>query len=102
MAVFLLIPDLRRLVDIFVRNRAVPSADLNPIRFERRKLRIAQAVCWVAVVGFRPRERHLSARGRDISGRTRIRSGRRIMDCTRSSLEDRLTGERSLSISRTT
>jgi hypothetical protein len=52
MAVFLLIPDLRRLADIFVWNRAVPSADIHPIRFERRKQRIAQTVCWIAVVGF--------------------------------------------------
>jgi hypothetical protein len=52
MAAFLLVPDLRRLFDVFVRNRAAAPADLNPIRFERRWLRIGSVVCWVLLVGF--------------------------------------------------
>lgn len=52
MAVFLLAPDLRRLSDVLVRNRAAAPADLNPIRFERRWMRIAQMACWVLVVGY--------------------------------------------------
>ncbi len=52
MAVFLVAPDLRRLFDVLVRNRAVGPADLNPIRFHRRWLRIGAWVCWVLVVGF--------------------------------------------------
>jgi uncharacterized membrane protein YphA (DoxX/SURF4 family) len=52
MALFLLVPDLRRLFDVFVRNRAAAPADLNPIRFERRWLRIGSVVCWVLLVGY--------------------------------------------------
>jgi hypothetical protein len=52
MAVFLLVPDLRRLCDVFIRNRAAAPADLNPITFQRRWMRIGMVVCWVAVVGF--------------------------------------------------
>jgi hypothetical protein len=52
MAAFLLIPDLRRLFDVLVRNRASAPADLNPIVFERRWLRVAMAVCWVGLVGY--------------------------------------------------
>jgi hypothetical protein len=51
MAAFLLLPDLGRLWNVLVRNLAVEPADLNPIRFERRWLRIGQVVCWVVVVG---------------------------------------------------
>lgn len=52
MALFLLAPDLRRLFDVFIRNRAAAPADLNPIAFQRRWLRGGMVVCWVAVVGF--------------------------------------------------
>jgi hypothetical protein len=52
MAVYLLVPDMRRLFDVFVRNRAAAPADLNPITFQRRWMRIGMVVCWVAVVGF--------------------------------------------------
>jgi hypothetical protein len=52
MAVFLLAPDLRRLFDVLVRNRATGPADLNPIVFRRRWMRVAAMVCWVAVVGY--------------------------------------------------
>jgi uncharacterized membrane protein YphA (DoxX/SURF4 family) len=52
MAVFLLAPDLRRLFDVLVRNRAVAPADLNPLRFERRWMRIGSLVCWAGLVGF--------------------------------------------------
>jgi hypothetical protein len=51
MAVFLLAPDLRRLFDVLVRNRAAGPADLNPIVFDRRWMRIGAVVCWVLVVG---------------------------------------------------
>jgi hypothetical protein len=51
MALFLLAPDARRLFDVLVRNRAAAPADLNPIRFERRWLRIASVACWIAFVG---------------------------------------------------
>jgi hypothetical protein len=51
MALFLVIPDARRLFEVLVRNRAAAPADLNPVRFERRWLRIASVVCWVVVVG---------------------------------------------------
>ena len=88
MAVFLLIPDLRRLFDIFVRNRAVPCADLNPIRFERRKLRIAQRSAGSWWSDFTSRTT-VSVHGRDISGRTRNQYDRRTTGCTRSSRADR-------------
>jgi hypothetical protein len=52
MAVFLLVPDLRRLFDVFVRNRAAAPADLNPIHFSRRWMRIGSVVCWVLLVGY--------------------------------------------------
>jgi uncharacterized membrane protein YphA (DoxX/SURF4 family) len=52
MAVFLLTPDLRRLFDVLVRNRAAEPADLNPVVFRRRWMRIAAMVCWIGVVGY--------------------------------------------------
>jgi uncharacterized membrane protein YphA (DoxX/SURF4 family) len=52
MAVFLLAPDLRRLFDVLVRNRASEPADLNPLVFTRRWMRMAAVVCWVGVVGY--------------------------------------------------
>ncbi len=52
MAAFLLIPDMRRMVDVLVRNRAAQPADLNPVRFQRRWLRIASVICWVGLVGY--------------------------------------------------
>jgi hypothetical protein len=52
MAAFLLAGDCRRLVNVLVLNRPAPPADLNPIRFDRRWLRIASVVCWVGLVGY--------------------------------------------------
>lgn len=52
MAAFLLAPDLRRLFDVLVRNRAAQPGDLNPIVFTRRWMRIAAIVCWIGVVGY--------------------------------------------------
>jgi len=52
MAVFLLVPDLRRLSDVLVRNRAAAPADLNAIHFKRRWMRIGAVVWWTLVVGY--------------------------------------------------
>jgi len=51
MAVFLAAPDLRRLADVLVFNRASAPVDLSAPRFERRWLRIAAAVFGVLLVG---------------------------------------------------
>jgi hypothetical protein len=51
MAVFLAMPDLRRLADVLIFNRAVGRADLTLPRFERRKMRIAAMVFCVLLVG---------------------------------------------------
>ncbi len=52
MALFLLAPDLRRLADVLVFNRAAPQSDLTAPRFERRWQRNAAAVFWVLFVGY--------------------------------------------------
>jgi hypothetical protein len=52
MAFFLLAPDLRRLANALVLNRAAPPADLTP-RFERRWLRVAVMVFWMLFVGYK-------------------------------------------------
>lgn len=52
MAVYVAAPDLRRLIDIFVLNRAAAPADLAQPRFERRWLRIVVTVVWIALVGW--------------------------------------------------
>ena len=52
MAVFLLLPDLRRLVNFLVLNRAAGPVDLSPPRFEHRRLRIASVVFQVLFVGY--------------------------------------------------
>ncbi|HKD06951.1 MAG TPA: hypothetical protein VKB79_13695 [Bryobacteraceae bacterium] len=41
MAVYLISPDLRRLIDVFLRNRPARPLDLSGIRFQRRWVRIA-------------------------------------------------------------
>jgi uncharacterized membrane protein YphA (DoxX/SURF4 family) len=51
MAVFLLIPDLRRLVNVLVLNRGAEPADLSAPRFERRWVRKTATVCWAILVG---------------------------------------------------
>jgi hypothetical protein len=51
MAVFLAAPDLRRLADVLVFNRASVPVDLSAPRFDRRWLRIAAAVFGVLLVG---------------------------------------------------
>lgn len=52
MSLFLLAPDLRRLVDVLVLNRAAAPAELRGPRFERRNLRIAAMVFWALLVGY--------------------------------------------------
>jgi len=52
MAVFLLVPDMRRLANVLVFNRPTAAADLSSPRFERRWARIAASVCWVVFVGY--------------------------------------------------
>jgi hypothetical protein len=52
MAVFLAVPDLRRLIDVLVLNRAAVPADLTAPRFERRWMRIAANVFCVLFVGY--------------------------------------------------
>ncbi len=52
MAVFLLAPDLRRLLRFFVWNQATEPADLTAPFFANRKLRIATIVSQVLVVGY--------------------------------------------------
>jgi len=52
MAVFLAAPDLRRLLDVLVLNRAAAPADPMAIRFERRSFRIAALVLWIAFAGY--------------------------------------------------
>ncbi|PWT91933.1 MAG: hypothetical protein C5B56_03095 [Proteobacteria bacterium] len=51
MAVFLAAPDLRRLADVLVFNRASVPVDLSAPRFEHRWVRIAAAVFGVLLVG---------------------------------------------------
>jgi hypothetical protein len=51
MAVFLIAPDLRRLMNVFLFNRAVEPADAMAVRFERRPLRIAAIVIWILFAG---------------------------------------------------
>ncbi len=52
MSVFLIAPDLRRLLDVFLRNRPTAPAPDYAVRFERRWLRVAAAVFCVAFVGY--------------------------------------------------
>lgn len=52
MAVFLAAPDLRRLANVLVLNRAAAPADLPGPRFSRRRLRIAATVFWILFVGY--------------------------------------------------
>ncbi len=52
MAIFLALPDLRRLVNIFVLNRPANPLNLPTIRFERRWARIVTAVFQFAFIGF--------------------------------------------------
>jgi len=49
MSIFLLTPELRRLTNVLVLNRAVPPADEIAVRFERRGLRIASKVLWIVL-----------------------------------------------------
>lgn len=50
MSVFLLAPDLRRLTNALVLNRATAPVDLSGPAFERRWLRIGSHVIWIAYV----------------------------------------------------
>jgi uncharacterized membrane protein YphA (DoxX/SURF4 family) len=52
MCVFLLTPDLRRLIDVLVRNRAAAPADEMAVRFDRRGWRIAARAAWILLVGW--------------------------------------------------
>ena len=52
MAVFLLVPDARRLADVLVFNRSSAPADLDRVRFEHPWARIAAHVVWVVFVGY--------------------------------------------------
>lgn len=52
MALFLLAPDLRRLSDVLLRNRAAEPADLNPLTFDHRWMRIGSRVSWIGLVGY--------------------------------------------------
>ena len=52
MALYLASPDLRRLVDFFVRNRPTVPADLAGPRFSRRGVRIGAVVFQVLFVGY--------------------------------------------------
>jgi hypothetical protein len=49
MAVFLVLPHLDRLANVFVLNRPAPAADLRPL-FHKRWLRIASLVVWAVFV----------------------------------------------------
>jgi uncharacterized membrane protein YphA (DoxX/SURF4 family) len=52
MALFLLAPDLRRLLNVLVLNRPAAAADLTGPRFERRWLRLGAVVFQVLLVGY--------------------------------------------------
>lgn len=52
MAVFLAAGDVKRLVNVLVLNRPAPPADLSAPRFERRWMRIAVMVFWIAFAGY--------------------------------------------------
>src|SRR5207302_2004231 len=52
MSFFLLVPDLGRLVRVLVLNRAAPAADLNPVRFERRRVRAGVTFFWALFIGY--------------------------------------------------
>jgi hypothetical protein len=52
MAVFLALPDVRRLVNICVLNRPADPLNLPPIRFERRWARVAALAFQFAFTGF--------------------------------------------------
>ncbi len=51
MAVYLISSELRRLIDIFLRNRTAPPADLSGIRFQRRWVRVAAVAFQIFFVG---------------------------------------------------
>lgn len=51
MAVFLLAPSSRRLIDVFVLNRATVAPDLSAPLFHRRWQRVAALALWVFMVG---------------------------------------------------
>src|SRR5579872_6403028 len=52
MAVFLLIPDLHRLANVLVLNRASEPVEFSEPTFANRRLRIGVTVFWVLFVGF--------------------------------------------------
>jgi len=52
MAMFLLVPDLRRLANVLVFNRPTTAADLSGARFKRPWARIAATICWVVFVSY--------------------------------------------------
>jgi len=52
MAVFLLVPDLRRLLDVLVLNRASAPAELSGPNFQNRRARIAARVFCVVFIGY--------------------------------------------------
>ena len=51
MAVFLVAPDVRRLVDVFILNRPTPPSGVATIRFERRAARIGVTVFQLVFTG---------------------------------------------------
>ncbi len=52
MALFLLLPDLQRLANVLVLNRASEPVDFAEPTFQNRRLRIGVTVFWVLFVGF--------------------------------------------------
>jgi len=52
MAVFLLLPDVRRLADVLVFNRSTAPGDLGGARFEHPWARIAANIVWVVFIGY--------------------------------------------------
>jgi uncharacterized membrane protein YphA (DoxX/SURF4 family) len=52
MAMFLLLPDLRRLANVLVFNRPAEAADLSAPRFERPWANVLASVFWLVFVGY--------------------------------------------------
>lgn len=52
MAMFLLVPDVRRLADVMVFNRPAAPADLGGAQFTHPWARIAATIVWLAFVGY--------------------------------------------------
>lgn len=52
MALFLIAPDARRLIDVLVLQRAAAAPDIQQVSFQRRWARIGATAFWVLFVGF--------------------------------------------------